>query len=391
MLDLLWLLLPVAAASGWITAKYSQNTNPKTSSKNCSPEYYQGLNYLLNEQPDKAIEVFTKMLEVDNETVETHLALGNLFRRRGEVDRAIRIHQNLIARPTLTYQQRYQALLELGQDYMRAGLLDRAENLFQDITDIKPYNIQALQHLVNIYEQEKDWEKAIESKRKLDHITQKSSNKIIAQYYCELAEQAFYRRDEARATQYLKQATLDDPNCVRATILLGNIKKQHNDYKTAIDIYQKIERQDIRFLSEVLPPLKQCYEKIGQPQLFQNYLQRILSNQKNEASMLAMAELIQTQSNEKEAGQFIIQHLKTQPSLYGLDRLITLGITQVDGSTKEVLLVLKDLIHKILQQQAHYRCGYCGFGLKNLYWQCPRCHTWNSIRAIEGIEPPPSL
>ncbi|RKZ57943.1 MAG: lipopolysaccharide assembly protein LapB, partial [Candidatus Parabeggiatoa sp. nov. 3] len=129
MIELLWLLLPVAAASGWLVARFQRR--PQVTHFSWSPDYFKGLNYLLNEEPDKAIDVFIKLIEVDSDTVETHLALGILFRRRGEVNRAIRIHQNIIKRPTLHPQQRSLALFELGQDYRHAGLLDRAEQLFQ--------------------------------------------------------------------------------------------------------------------------------------------------------------------------------------------------------------------------------------------------------------------
>jgi lipopolysaccharide biosynthesis regulator YciM len=161
--ELLLLLLPVAAASGWIAARRSQRQERGKCVNDTSPVYFRGLNHLLNEEPDKAIDAFVEMLEVDSDTVETHLALGNLFRRRGEVERAIRIHQNLIARPALTREQRAQALLELGQDYMRAGLLDRAENLFRELKDTRLHVRQALKNLLVIYEKERDWQACLDT------------------------------------------------------------------------------------------------------------------------------------------------------------------------------------------------------------------------------------
>src|SRR3972149_1945846 len=185
--DLLWLLLPLAAASGWFVARLEQKRRVQKS-LDLPSAYFTGLNFLLNEQPDKAIEVFIRVLEVNSDTVETHLALGNLFRRRGEVERAIRIHQNLIARPTLDKEQRSHALMELGQDYFKAGLFDRAENLFLELAEIQAHSEQALKLLLHIYQQEKEWEKAIDVTRKLAPITGKIMDENIAHFYCELAD-----------------------------------------------------------------------------------------------------------------------------------------------------------------------------------------------------------
>ena len=195
--DLLWLLLPLAAASGWYAARRDLR---RPAAAPVSPDYFRGINYLLNEQPDKAIEVFTRMLEVNTETVETHLALGGLFRRRGEVERAIRIHQNLIARSTLDAAQRSQALCELAQDYLKAGLLDRAENLFLELAEIPAHLETALRALMAIYEQEKEWHKAIVSARRLALIVDSDLGPLLAQYHCEMGERALQAANLAHAS-----------------------------------------------------------------------------------------------------------------------------------------------------------------------------------------------
>ncbi len=185
-MTIIW-LLPVARISGWLYGRYCHTVPNNSSPSGLYPEYFKGLNYVLNEQPDQAIEVFIKMLEVDNETVETHLALGNLFRHRGEVDRAIRIHQNLIARPKLSRAQRTSAMFELGMDYMKSGLLDHAENLFCELVETELYPVPALTELLDIYQQEKDWENAIRTARRLELYSPKPLNKVIAQFYCQKA------------------------------------------------------------------------------------------------------------------------------------------------------------------------------------------------------------
>src|SRR3990172_1959632 len=252
---LLWLLLPLAALSGWWAAWRSMKAAASEGQKRIHPEYFKGLNFVLNEQPDKAIEVFIRMLEVDSETVETHLALGNLFRRRGEVDRAIRIHQNLIARPTLSRDERSVAMLELGMDYMRSGLFDRAENLFKEVVESGSHTIQAYTELLDIYQQEKDWDNAINSARRLENVSGQKFNQIIAHFYCEKAEEMRARKEEREVRDNLHKAISIDPECVRASILEAELIYEEGKYKQAIRAYKRIEKQNPDYLSEVIIPI----------------------------------------------------------------------------------------------------------------------------------------
>ena len=291
MVELLLLLLPVAAASGWFAAMRSQRSKTVNKNGNLSEHYFKGLNYLLNEQPDKAIEVFIEMLEVDSETVETHLALGNLFRRRGEVDRAIRIHQNIIARPTLKRNQRALALYELGQDYMRAGLLDRAENLFLELLEIGEYSNQALIQLIEIYEQERDWENAIEIAHKIEFSTGQKMNAVIAHYFCELSEKAMRKNEMSKAQEWVKKALAVDKNCVRASILQGRIAHANNNCKAAIEAYKRVEKQDPDFIPEIIELVHECARDDRQKKEFMEYLSQILKNYGGITPMLTLAEL----------------------------------------------------------------------------------------------------
>lgn len=386
MWELSLLLLPVAAASGWLASRHSIRRQEQQNTYDLSSDYFRGLNYLLNEQPDKAIEVFIKMLEIDSETVETHLALGNLFRRRGEVDRAIRIHQNLIARPKLNRQQRTQALLELGQDYMRAGLLDRAETLFQELIEIDDHTVYALRHLIDIYQQEKDWDKAIAAARKLEQATGKSANATLAHYHCELAEQARQHGDNEHARQMLKQALDCDHNCVRASLLQGEIAARSGDYKSAIKSFKCIEHQDPDFLPLVVGPLSACYDKLGLTMEFIHYLTDILPKHNSITLMLALAELVRQQHGDKEATRFITDQLRKRPSVRGLCRLIELNLVHTEGGARENLLILKDFFNRLLEKKPIYHCLKCGFNGIFLHWQCPGCKSWSSIKSIKGLE-----
>ncbi len=385
MLQWLFLLLPVAALSGWWLAKRQMRREGPNGSE-LSSNYFKGLNYLLNEQPDKAIEVFVRMLEVDSETVETHLALGNLFRRRGEVDRAIRIHQNLIARPTLDRQQRTQALLELGQDYMKAGLLDRAETLFLELIDLNDHTEPALRHLIDIYQQEKDWDKAIVTIQKLASLSGACKAPVIAHYHCELAEFARHNNDLALAHSEAGQALDCDGNCVRASLLLGDMEMAQGDYKAAIRNFKNVQHQDADYLPEVIAPLLNCYNKLGMTREMIDYLMQILQKHNSISLMLALAELLREQHGDLEAGLFITEQLRKRPSVRGLGRLIELNLAHSEGGARENLLILRDLTEKLLEGKPIYKCSNCGFTGKAMHWQCPGCKNWNSVKPIQGVE-----
>ncbi len=386
MQELLWLLLPIAAFSGWLVARRSERKSGDCINPELSSDYFQGLNYLLNEQPDKAIEIFIRMLEVNSDTVETHLALGNLFRRRGEVDRAIHIHQNLIARPTLNAHQRSQALMELGQDYMRAGLLDRAESLFEELVEIDVHTHEALQQLLVIYQQEKDWDRAIQTARRLGTVNGHNMSSVIAQFYCELAEEAATRGDHAGVQQMLKRALTQDKQCVRASILQGDVAREAGDCKQAIRAYRRVETQDIDFLPEVIQPLCTCYENLGKHDELMQLLESVLHKYSGVSPVLALAELITRNRGEHEGREFITGQLRIRPSLRGLSRLIAMNLESAEGEARDNLLILKGLTDRLLKDKPVYRCHACGFTGKALHWQCPGCKEWNSVKPIYGVE-----
>jgi lipopolysaccharide biosynthesis regulator YciM len=386
MYDLLWLLLPVAAASGWITAKRSLKKTQQSRSRDFSSDYFQGLNFLLNEQPDKAIEVFIRMLEVDSDTVETHLALGNLFRRRGEVDRAIRIHQNLIARPTLSKMQRSAALLELGQDYMRAGWLDRAESLFDELLENNLHAVPALRHLLDIYQQEKEWDKAITVARRLENESGQPMKPMIAQFHCELAEAALKKGDENIAGQLLKRALGFDKRCVRASLLQGRMAMRADNCKAALKAFRQVEEQDIEYLPEILDQVQQCYLKLDSVESFKEYLRGIIGRYSGATPVLMLADLLSSTQGDVVAAEFVTEQVRKRPSIRGLGRLIDLNLSNSTGKGKEDLQILRDLVQQLLSNKPVYKCSHCGFAGKSLHWQCPGCKEWNTVKPIHGIE-----
>ena len=384
LLPTLLLLLPLAVWSGYRVGKKA--SSPKAVGQKLAPGYFTGLNFLLNEQPDKAIDTFIELLQIDSETVETHLALGNLFRRRGEVDRAIRIHQNLIARPALTGSIRKLALLELANDYMAAGLFDRAENLFIELESDPNLRLDSLEHLVIIYQQINDWQKAIEVCSRIARVSTINQNIRIAHYYCEIAEDARVSGNTKAAHDALQKALKTNKKSVRASISEGKLYQQTGNYSKAINSYRRIRHQDIAYLPEVLSELIICYRLKGGDAELLVFLNECLEQGAGVSVMLAVSELMRSNSGETAAGNIIADYLRDKPSLKGLEQLIQIHIQHATGSAKDNLQLLHGLVIKLMEKKPVYRCEDCGYSGKTLFWQCPSCKEWETIKPIFGIE-----
>lgn len=386
MQELLLLLLPVAAYSGWLAARRSSRQDKETHSADAGPVYFRGLNHLLNEEPDKAIDAFVEMLEVDSDTVETHLALGNLFRRRGEVERAIRIHQNLIARPALTREQRAQALLELGQDYMRAGLFDRAENLFRELKDTKLHVQPALKNLLVIYEKESDWQACLEVADQLEAISGRKMPVWKSHYHCELALTAKAEGRASDAGSELKQALSINRGFVRANHLQAQFAASQGDYQTAIRRLRQTVEQDAAYLPEVLPELVANYRQLGDLRGLRSYLQEMAATRPGIGAELALADLIREEEGESKAADFLAEQLTREPSLTLLLRSIELNARMPDSQSSRFLEGLRPHVRRLLEQKPLYQCSNCGFAAKTLHWQCPSCRHWSTIKRKAGCE-----
>jgi lipopolysaccharide biosynthesis regulator YciM len=375
MWEILFLLLPLATLSGWYLGRriHVSQTLKKLI----------GLNYLLQQEPNKAVDVFVKLLETDQETVDTHLALGGLFRRQGEVDKAISIHQNLISKPSLTEKQRAQSLLELSRDYMRAGVLDRAENCLLDLVNQGQELEASLYHLIDIYQQSKDWERAIQSAHKLESTTKRNMSHHIAHFNCELAEQHWLKGEQEVALTYLKTAYEINKKCVRTSLLLGNMEAQAGRFDKAIKAYKKVEKQDFAFLSEIIFPLARCYEHLNDPEGMVRYFEERMSKDPNHAVVLAYTDWLSKNKGESSAAEFILRHLRQYPSLLGLNRLIHYNIANSEGHTKDELKLIQELIEKMLTNKPSYRCQACGFSGRTLQWQCPSCKRWDVIKPLQ--------
>ncbi|MDQ2693802.1 MAG: lipopolysaccharide assembly protein LapB [Pseudomonadota bacterium] len=384
MMELFWLLLPVAAASGWWAAR--REYEAREDGQAGSAEYFKGLNYLLDDKPDQAIDIFTRLVSVDRDTAETHLTLGNLFRRRGEVDRAIHIHRNLIARPTLSAGQRRRAMQELGEDYLRAGLFDRAEQLFQELAGQPGHTAAALARLIDIYEREQDWKQALACADRLHRHNGELRSAPAAHYCCELAEQALHRDAAAEAGAWLDEALARDPCCARASILRGRLAMAGGDHPAAIAALQAVERQDAGYLPEVLDPLAQCYAALDRQGELLAYLRRLHGRQPSGRLTAALAQWLAREESEDAALAFLEAELRQHPTVLGLRCYIDLKRRRTAGAAPTDLDALYRISQHLLERSPPYRCGNCGFVARTLHWRCFGCKSWNSVRPLPDLE-----
>lgn len=376
-----FLLLPIAAVSGWIIGRRGGERHSDTQVSRLSTTYFRGLNYLLNEQPDKAIELFLHIAELDKDTFETQVALGHLFRRRGEVDRAIRLHQALVQRPGLSDQQRVQALLALGEDYMRSGLLDRAETVFSDLVALDMRAPLALRHLIGIYQSERDWDKAIENARRFEEATGEPMGKLIAQFECELAERHRAAGDIVAAQEAVKRAYEADANSVRAGMIEGRLEVEAGSDAGAIRAFERVARVDADYLPEILPQLLACYERVGDTPGAHAFLAEMTEHYRGIAPVLALTRMVEQEDGVPAARAYLARQLKDRPSVRGEAALIDLTLAE-GADPAATLHDLKHITDQLLVRNPSYRCNRCGFGARSHHWQCPSCKEWGTIKPL---------
>ena len=386
MNELLWLLLPVAAASGYLAARrfyLSQSDHP--SDDRLTPDYFRGLGYVIDDRPDKAIEVFTDMLEVNPDTIETHLALGGIYRRRGEVDRAIHVHQNLVARKTLSLAQRTHALLELAHDYLSAGLFDRAEGLYREVIESGQEVDSARYGLLKIYEQQKDWDQAIDVATGLKSDDSQAMSSVIAQYYCELADEARRSNELAALDTDINQALLHDPDCIRARLMQGNLQRESAAYRSAIETYAKIGSSAPEFLVEIVDLVLECFRKLDDLDGARRWIGERLPQAHEPNLLLAEVDLIAQLDGEQQAADALAEFLMRWPSVSGLERLMSLRLTHLEQEPVHYQ-ELRRIVTRIQERSPSYRCNHCGFSGRTLHWNCPSCKHWGSVKPLLTLE-----
>ena len=384
MSALLWLLLPIAALTGWWAARRDMQRHQ---AKPIPGHYLKGINYLLNEQPDKAIDLFVNVVDLDADTVETYIVLGNLLRRRGEVERAIRLHQNLIARPDLDDRTKADALLELARDYLKSGMFDRAEHLLGGVLDTGCHQLEALCHLREIYEQEKEWKKAIHVARNIEREGGGSQQEIIAQYYCELGENALETvangNGEEQAVQHAHKALGHHRDCARAHIMLGDIASRRRDCHAAIRHYRDAYEKRPAFAPRIIRLIHKAYQDQGDLDGFRQFLHQARTQPHSLFPVLSLVEDLR-QNGDSGLDEIFDGTFQSNPSSLVLLREYVEAITEnrVAADQQSMRQILTTLDRYLADRPTH-ECSECQFQVHKLFWQCPSCQQWDTLRPIE--------
>jgi lipopolysaccharide biosynthesis regulator YciM len=384
-----WLLaLPVFFGMGWVAARIDLKSL-LSESRALPSSYFRGLNFLLNEQPDKAIESFLQVAKENPQTVELQFALGSLFRRRGEVDRAIRMHQDLVSREDLAPEQRRDASFELSQDYFKAGLLDHAERVLEKLAQSDP-SAEVHRHLLDIYIQEKDWEKAIEAAKRLEVSAKRNYQKEIANYYCELASTAHVHGRPEEAMRHLASALEGNRKCVRANLLRGEWLARAGKHAEAIDAWKSIENQDPAYFGLAAEGMVESYKALGR--LGEGLA--LLRGLQHRYPGLDLLNVVYQATSEHEgdeaAWRLVRDEVRRNPTLVGLDRMIDAELVRAPPERRQDLQLMKDLVHSHAQALAVYLCANCGFKARQFFWQCPACGGWETFapRRTAELESP---
>ena len=387
MLELLFLLLPVAAAYGWYMGRRSAQQSKQDDASRLSRDYVTGVNFLLSNQQDKAVDLFLDMLKEDTGTVEAHLTLGNLFRSRGEVDRAIRIHQSLMESASLTYDQRLLAVQQLGRDYMAAGLYDRAEGMFKQLVDETDFRLSALQQLLQIYQATSDWQSAIEVAERLVKLGKDKHRGEIANFWCELALQQMAGNDLDKAMALLRKGAAADRNSARVSIMMGRGWMEKGDYAKAVESLERVIEQDKELVGETLEMLQTCYQQLGKTDEWEAFLRRCAEENTGATADLMLAQILEQREGAESAQNYVTRQLERHPTMRVFHKLIDYHINEAEeGRAKESLGVLRHMVGEQVRSKPRYRCQKCGFTAHTLYWHCPSCRSWSSIKPIRGLD-----
>jgi len=373
-------VFPLVIVIFWLLYRGRQKNRKQQSS--LSSDYFKGLNYLLNDEHGKALDIFIKLVESNWDTIDTHFALGKIYRKNGEIDKAIKIHQGLIGRPSLPEKYRSKILLELGFDYLGAGWFDRAEGLFKEVLIVDPQSQAARENLIFIYQREKDWYRAIDIAIELHKKNSAEIAPMIAQYYCELAEAASTKGNIVQMVGNAEKALGYDGACTRASILLADQKRREGDDRAALKHYQLIESQDPESITLVLESMLACYTRLSALEEFYDYLSMLEQRHEKIFLQITIAEVLEQIKGKKSAIEYLSENLKEHPSLEGMRKLLSYGM--VDFNIEHICDDLNIAVGMMQKERMHYRCRACGFNTNTHYWLCPGCNHWAQIKPSLG-------
>ncbi len=374
-----WLLvLPLFFTLGWIAARVDIK-QLLSESTTLPAAYFKGLNFLISDQHDKAVEAFSEAVQANTDSLELHFALGSLFRRTGETDRAINMHLNLLEKKELTPNQKSAVKAELAQDYLKAGLFDRAEELFKGLDDTR-YRQPALRALLEIYVREREWTQAIETATELERLSGVPFRREIAQYYCELAMNEIIAQNHDAARKQLAFALDANKNCVRANVLLGDLETTEGAHQAAITHWKRIEFQQPEYLGLVASKMLKSYRAMDNLNEGMAQLNTYLETYKLPSLMLVLYEATLAEEGAEKAARLARNELIRQPSLTTLDQLLQARAMADDVNNQDIQL-MQQTVRNAIGNRAAYHCNQCGFRAKQYHWQCPACNAWESLPA----------
>lgn len=381
-----WLLLTAAVAAGWFMGRFGRSSQRSSGAISDEATVRDRLQFLFTNYSDQAVENFVQSLAVNPETVGLHLSIGAHFRHKGETDRAIVIHQNLLARPELPSRFSPQVTFELSLDYLNAGLLDRAEALFHQLMGDKEYGRKAAGQLIELYQQEREWGKAGQVARTLRaDRSDPELDKELAYITCELADEAVASDDRWGANRLVKEALDYDRSCVRASFILVKLLQRQGNYKEASAQCFKVFDQNTDFGPEAIDRLMKIEREHGDVKRLVRKLRKLHESWPSTSLLLALVEAVERASGRVAAIDLLREELEVRPSVRGLLRLVELAGYEKGMTTDEGRLVSR-IGHLLLANRPIYRCVSCGFSGRQLHWLCPSCKTWESVRPIQGVE-----
>ena len=389
-IDTWWLsLIPIVFALGWLGARWDMRLERREHELERLAQQkstFKGLNLLLNEQPDKAIDALVQVAKLDPETTELHFALGNLFRRRGETERAIRVHQHLSTRDDLPSRHRDHAAYELGRDFLKAGLLDRAEVSLNQVSPNSKYGIPAKESLLEMYEIEKDWKKATIASRELEKLQSKDRSKEIAHFHCELAVEALAKKNFEQAAREIAHAIEAVPGHPRATILRGDLLIAQNQTRHAIQVWSTIAKEYPAYLPLMADRWMLAHESLNESEQGLNQLIDCLATQAGGELLDIVFKHVLKLKGPLAAEALASGVMKHTPSLTAMALRIQAQLEKAGQSSEhqEDLKASLGLLKQRTNSLARYTCGNCGFRARRFYWQCPGCNHWEAYSPKRG-------
>tara|TARA_B100000767_G_scaffold32520_1_gene27764 strand:+ start:315 stop:1487 length:1173 start_codon:yes stop_codon:yes gene_type:complete len=351
---------------------------PKTTKNIFNAEYYRGLNYLLNNEEDKAFKIFAALMDVDSSTIETHLALGGLYRKRGEFDKAILIHQNLLSRPTLEIELKNQALYELAKDFHSAGLYDRSEKIFKNLSEIKSYKESCLEHLLKIYEVTKDWEKAIELVKSMDtiFINNQETSPLLAQYYCEISDLYNNQNQTEKAIAISKKALKTNPECIRANYQLAKYYSR-NDIRISVQYYYSIIIQNKNFGQYIVGQIISLAKELKNSGMILKILTTV--SEIKDMPFIPDIYFFLLYEKDKDAAMAYINFFDRADLVNNFIIAHTLASTEEQTDADSIIYDLVNSYKNIFSSRHCFICNNCGYKSNELNWICPSCNTWETI------------